>query len=69
MNSISNNGADQDTVDILIDRLQQLRKRVNETGTLSGGGTFHWVDSLLVKVFILFVSYLVYECMFLFYVK
>ncbi|KAK8382570.1 hypothetical protein O3P69_015426 [Scylla paramamosain] len=33
----------------LRDYVKQLQKKVREAGTLSGGGTFHWVDSLLVK--------------------
>ncbi|XP_045137299.1 midasin-like isoform X1 [Portunus trituberculatus] len=33
----------------LTDNVKQLQAKVREAGTLSGGGTFHWVDSLLVK--------------------
>lgn len=57
MTCASSNGEVPGRAGMLRDHLQQLREKVTEAGTLSGGGTFHWVDSLLVKVGVCVLMY------------
>ena len=48
--SLENESSSSDPVKKLIDFVHKLEERVKASGGISGGGTFHWVDSILVKV-------------------
>lgn len=47
--TLQNSGGCNEAVK-LCDRVRELQERVKEAGGVSGGGTYHWVDSILVKV-------------------
>ena len=49
VNDNSNKNKEQNRCAVLRDHVKQLQEKVRQAGKLSGGGTFHWMDSLLVK--------------------